>query len=139
MILGTSNNFTFYGSWPLLFMTILLQKIQEKIWNHLRKSLSFHNSTFWNSKILTFFGPINLPQKIASSKRIFGVFPLNNFRSSIILTKWKIIRNIFQRATYGLYEPGMLWNLDILAYFPKQILWLIGFSVFFGGRILNHP
>ena len=62
-ILGTSKIFTFYGSWPLLFMTILLQKIQEKIGNHLRKSLSFHNSTFWNSKILTFFGPINLPQK----------------------------------------------------------------------------
>ena len=35
-------------------MTIFLQKNTRKSWNHLRNILSFHISTFWNSKILTF-------------------------------------------------------------------------------------
>ena len=33
----------------------------RKIGNHLRNILFFHNSTFWNSKISTCFGPLNPP------------------------------------------------------------------------------
>ena len=47
------------GSSLPVFIMEILQKIQEKYGNHFRNLLSFHISTFWNSKCLTFLGPIN--------------------------------------------------------------------------------
>ena len=40
-----------------VFITKMLQKIQEKIWKHLRKILSFHIWTFWKSKNFQNLGP----------------------------------------------------------------------------------
>ena len=62
---GNFQNFENFGTrtgpWNPLFVMNLLQKIQGKILEHPWKIWILDISTFWNSKISTFFGPLNPP------------------------------------------------------------------------------
>ena len=90
------------GPYLPVFLMNLLQKIQEKIREHPWKIWILDISTFGNSKISPFFGPINPPYFLYIIWRILlknfvwlmgfsFFFCWNNSKSSIILTKWKII------------------------------------------------
>ena len=119
--------FTFYGPLPLLFITILLQKIQDKIGNHLRNMSSFHISTFWNSTFLTFCGPIS-PHIFVSYFRDspicffqFLSFLEEFFMEQLLTThyfdKVENHRKISMKPEKSkshlsfVYEPGMWWNV----------------------------
>ena len=129
MISGTSNKSLFTGPCPSFSSPFYFKKY-KKIRNHLRNILSFHISTFWNSKLLTFVDPLdpiffvshcrNSPQKILTINRIWGVFSWDNFGQPIILTKWEIIskskwnQKCFSKSHLSfVHEIGMLWNLDM--------------------------
>ena len=143
------------GPWLPVFLMKILQKIQEKIGNHFRKSLSFHISTFWNFICLTFFGPITpicvvsyfrkYPNKIRMTNRILGVFVMEYFSTIHNFDKMRNHKQIVMKSKYFLKSMDYVsitrnvvesWYFDI---FPEKILWLICCWVFFGGMILNDP
>ena len=65
------------------------------------------------------------PENIMTN-RLLGIFPWNNFKRSIILTKWEIIsksqwnQKYFSKSHLSfVYEPGMWWNVVDYLYLWK--------------------
>ena len=126
------------------------------------KKLSFHISTFWNSKILTFLDPLDPiffasyfdiypPNKKRMINRIWGVFSWNNLGQPIILAKFKIIKllmksEIFSRSMDHLCLNQecrgiliFLANSPFICFWSAWIIGIYGKPIFWTLGISKNP
>ena len=121
MILGTSKIWSKSGPGDLLIITKMLQKIQEKLWNHPGKILFMSIWDSQNSKKFSILDPPDTyffwklfapppPKKIGISERfqrisrwwILGILGQSYFWNYWNISKSYWIKNIFQMVTYHL-------------------------------------
>ena len=137
---GNFRKFRFFGPvvdhWTPYFSWIYFKKYKKNTGTSLENMdfgyLNFLEfqifAIFWTSYPPHIFCIIfeELPEKIASSKRILGVFPLNNSKSSIILTKWKIIsKSQWNQKYFSKSHLWFVWTRNVVEswYFWQIRLW----------------